>query len=81
MPPLTAVGTVASRRARTPTRPVPLVQRATSRSKSPGTADIARNSTITLAPKIAGMTVIANGAGPGQIPRYSPKPSITRVAM
>ncbi len=40
-----------------------------------------RNTAITTAPKIAGITVMANGAGPASSPRYSPSPQITSVPM
>ena len=42
---------------------------------------MAKNTTITIAPKIAGTTVIANGPPPGMMPTYSPSPQITSVAM
>ena len=57
------------------------VQRPTSRSTSPGSSEIPRNSAITTAPKIAGTIVIANGAAPGITPRYRPTPSTTSVTM
>src|SRR5450755_2839031 len=64
-----AAGAAAACAASRPKRP-PLVHRDTSRSKSPGSSDTTRNTAITEAPKIAGTIVIANGAGPGNTPKY-----------
>ena len=61
-----AAGAVASRAAALAEPAASrLVQRLTRRSKSPGSSDTARNTTIADAPKIAGTTVSANEPPPG----------------
>ena len=64
-PAAAAAGAVASRAAALPILPEPFVHRLTSRSKSPGSSETARNTTIADAPKIAGTTVSANEPPPG----------------
>jgi hypothetical protein len=75
-------GTVATARATLATRLCdPLAQRSSRRSKSAGRKAIASAITITEAPKMAGMTVTANGAEPLKMPRRNPTPKITSEPM
>ena len=50
-------------------RPEPPAHCAMRRSASPGSSDTARNSEIRMSAKIAGTTVMANGAGPLKRPK------------